>query len=1547
MESNNWELSTPKRKTKLRGLATKLHNIARMKPSDRKAAVLPIVKEEEKFFRQDYLDWILSPNPARPKQHKSWYNKHPKSGHTRSRCHYQHRPSTKEYKFPGLSTPTERQARCMDKAAVHANMMLAGENEGNKHNSTTLRMALNAPSKLRSLLSSEAWFKVIWDSGATISVSFDKKDFHGALRKPSVWRRLTGIARGLKIEGEGEVMWSVVGKDGMIRTLKLPALYVPNCQQRLLSTSSLLQTYEGEIIKLDAQKAVLSGIKGDPTRQGVIALIDDKTNLPTTTTYHYNDFQPALDELNNMIATVNSKNFNLSESEKELLRWHQKLGHLSFRRIQALMRSGALAHTAETRRLHTAASKLRHPPMCAACQYGKQTARPKPGKRTTVVRDTIGTTKKDYNHPGECIAVDHFVCSTTGRLFTSRGRESADEQYCGGAMFVDMATGHIDVEFQTNLTTHDTLQAVERFERRCRDIGVVVQCYLSDNGTAFTSNDFQTHLQDFQQINRFAGAGIHEQNGACERSIRTVMNIARCMMLHMAIHWPEMSDPKLWPMAVQQAVYLYNHMPHESTGISPHDMFTRTRWPHSKFADIHVFGCPGYVLQTPLANGGSIPRWKPRSTRMIHLGHSPRHASTVPLFLNPETGYIRAVFHCVIDDWYATVSSSPEDLPDFTSPEWSEMFGASTFQYPFDDEDDGDYGRAPTDVSRDREERVRAVSDAEGPDPLPLPPLPAQPPMSSLREQSVWREPEQEVYQSNPSPITPTTTITAPPATQLSTWREQHGSVVDDWHDPPQKPSHNQNQKHTLNPQLPPTCKPPLPPTDSDSDDENDTPPPLISRTKTPRSSRPSTLPNSTTHPTAPPATGPSPQRESSRPTGRGSMVLDVETAPAVPPGKWSFQNKSPHKTQPKTRSPTAPNNSQSRPKPKKLVPDFLKPRITQHSKRQSKPVNRMNVKSHKGKSYANQAYLEQPETPTRLIVDPKCFCARLFSLFGLSPPYAYASAAKKNNPDIYTFDECMSAPEPERKEWMESMQKEIRELEEHGTWVEVDASEAAAAGCKVVPSLWTMRVKRSPAGTIIKKKSRNCIRGDLEEGDFQRSSDLVQWFTIRSFLIISLALGWNTLCCDFQNAFCQASLDRPVYMQIPRGFKSQQPGNRCLKLIKSLYGSGDASRQWQNHIFTVFRKIGLKQSTNDPCLWFGVGLMIILYCDDCGISAKTPKVATEFIERLKKEGLSLTVESSFSEYLGIKIEKDEQKGIIKMSQPGLIKKVLEATNMIDCSPQYVPAKRECLGIDPDGEPFDEEWTMPSINGMLLYLATNTRTDIAFAVSQTCRFNHNPKKSHAIAVKKILRYLKATQDEGITVTYRNNLGIDVYCDADFAGLYKSDPDHLPSSAKSRMGYVIFLGGFPLLWKSKLCSEIVLSTTEAEYSALSYCLRDFIPIRRVILEMADALNIDDKLKATIQTTIHEDNDSCRLLAVNQHITSRTKYFLVKWHHWWEWYNANKEDNNKKKDESADNKSKTKSTVKIVRCDTKQMRADYLTKGLPRETFEYLRKQVQGW
>jgi hypothetical protein len=348
--------------------------------------------------------------------------------------------------------------------------------------------------------------------------------------------------------------------------------------------------------------------------------------------------------------------------------------------------------------------------------------------------------------------------------------------------------------------------------------------------------------------------------------------------------------------------------------------------------------------------------------------------------------------------------------------------------------------------------------------------------------------------------------------------------------------------------------------------------------------------------------------------------------------------------------------------------------------------------------------------------------------------------------------------------------------------------------------------------------------------------------------------------------------------------------------------------------------------------------LIVICYVDDLGIQAPTKEIVDELITKLEGEGFDLTHEGSFSEYLGIKYSKIGENEI-KMTQEGLIKKILDATGMTDCNTNRTPTTKEALSMDEEGERMEDNWNYRSVIGMMLYFATNTRPDIAFGVSQVARFSHNPKKSHASAVKTIIRYLAGTIDQGVIYKRPQELCLDCFVDADFAGLFGRDPPESPSSVKSRTGYIISVGGCYILCKSQLQSTIALSTSEAEYGALSQAMRAVIPIRETLLEMIKVVEMVDTngtypfgMKDRLvkfQTVIHEDNSAALSLAVKQKVTSRTKHWCVKFHFFWSY--VNNEKNN----------------TKCVRVGTKEQRADYLTKGLTKDTFEQCRCMNQGW
>ena len=104
---------------------------------------------------------------------------------------------------------------------------------------------------------------------------------------------------------------------------------------------------------------------------------------------------------------------------------------------------------------------------------------------------------------------------------------------------------------------------------------------------------------------------------------------------------------------------------------------------------------------------------------------------------------------------------------------------------------------------------------------------------------------------------------------------------------------------------------------------------------------------------------------------------------------------------------------------------------------------------------------------------------------------------------------------------------------------------------------------------------------------------------------------------------------------------------------------------------------------------------------------------------------------------------------------------------------------------------------------MMLYLASNTRPDISFAVHQCARFTHNTKVSHETSVKRIFRYLQGTKDNGLVFNPSMKLVVYCYADAVFVGLWGYEDPQDPICDRSRTGFVVTFANFPILWVSKL------------------------------------------------------------------------------------------------------------------------------------------------
>jgi hypothetical protein len=173
------------------------------------------------------------------------------------------------------------------------------------------------------------------------------------------------------------------------------------------------------------------------------------------------------------------------------------------------------------------------------------------------------------------------------------------------------------------------------------------------------------------------------------------------------------------------------------------------------------------------------------------------------------------------------------------------------------------------------------------------------------------------------------------------------------------------------------------------------------------------------------------------------------------------------------------------------------------------------------------------------------------------------------------------------------------------------------------------------------------------------------------------------------------------------------------------------------------------------------------------------------------------------------------------------------------------------------------------------------------------------------------------------------LQVDCYPDADFAGLYNHEDSQDPHCVRSRTGYVILLAGCPVLWKSKLQTEIALSTMEAEYVALGQSCKDLFPLLDQINELGAAVGLPVSKETLLHTTIYEDNVGALTLGrlEPKRMTPRSKHYAIKYH----WFREQIGPRN----------------IKLVKVDTKNQLGDIFTKGLGFVPFSYLRSKLMGW
>ncbi len=476
-------------------------------------------------------------------------------------------------------------------------------------------------------------------------------------------------------------------------------------------------------------------------------------------------------------------------------------------------------------------------------------------------------------------------------------------------------------------------------------------------------------------------------------------------------------------------------------------------------------------------------------------------------------------------------------------------------------------------------------------------------------------------------------------------------------------------------------------------------------------------------------------------------------------------------------------------------------------------------------------------------------------------------------------------------------------------------------------------RKRRISDGAIYKWKARLNVDGGKQEKGinyWETYAPVATWSSIRLIMTMAARKGWSTKQLDFVQAYPQAPVETELYMEIPKGFQVGEDKNKyVLKLIRNIYGQKQAGRVWHQFLIKgLTEKLGFTQSKYDPCvLWKGEYILVI-YTDDTIITGPDDAMIDRIMEQIG-EVFDITKENEVSDFLGVKVTRNEKEGTFSLTQPHLIRSIAKDLGLQENSnTRSLPAlSSKILFRHPDSEDHNETWNYRAVIGKLNFLEKSSRPDIAYAVHQCARFSQNPKVEHSKAVKLIGRYLMDTLEKGIICT-PNEQSLECWADADFAGNW--DIKHAefdPSTAKSRTGYVVYYGGCPIVWASKLQTEIALSSTESEYVALSQSMREVLPMMNMIQELADHGFHFNTSTPKVHCKAFQDNSGAIEMANVPKFRPRTKHMNIKYHHFRE--------------------AVIQGHVTIQAVGTEEQIADIFTKPLAEAKFYKFRLKIMGW
>ena len=314
----------------------------------------------------------------------------------------------------------------------------------------------------------------------------------------------------------------------------------------------------------------------------------------------------------------------------------------------------------------------------------------------------------------------------------------------------------------------------------------------------------------------------------------------------------------------------------------------------------------------------------------------------------------------------------------------------------------------------------------------------------------------------------------------------------------------------------------------------------------------------------------------------------------------------------------------------------------------------------------------------------------------------------------------------------------------------------------------------------------------------------------------------------------------------------------------------------FQVEMSSAYESLGYYKSLADPCVHSrtinGVQTITSTYTDDIFGASSTKEGA----ERAKEE-----IEACFEikdvgdlgYILGIRVEKDDATGAISLSQEAYLRRVLERFGMLHCNTKSTPLPSGATLSESDSPKTDEDRHYMKDKpyrealGSCMWAQVATRPDIAYALSVLARFQTNPGPAHWKAMLHLLAYLKGTLHYKITYQRGGNIDPIGFVDADYAG----DID----MRRSTSGYVFTMASGPVSWSAKRQATVALSTTEAEYMALTRAAQQALWMFSFMSEVG--------LTRTFPAILHGDNAASIALTLNTKGHARAKHIDIRHHY----------------------------------------------------------------